>query len=411
MSNVNRSQLDEALELAPLAAVEVALNPFDDRALRGGIVERCEERRIAVIAHSPLGGPRRAYRRWAAWRRSPPSRSHAMRLRPDRARLAARALPADRADPGRAQSGGGTLRRRRRARARPGRARAARPSLPDVRRVRLARRRATGRSSWSWGVPGAGKSRVAEEDYLARGYIRLNRDERAGHSGTSPLRSTSSWPPASLGGSSTTRTSRAPEDPCPGDGGPSRDQRGCVWLDTPLAQAQVNLWSVCSIWPGRYLIRTSWRKLARREPGVHAHHEMRTLRELEPPSADEGFSQIEEVPFLRAERPGRAGVSSRRERSPATNPTGRPRRAAPDLDCAPAAAQSRPRSQASPGRWRARCAHIREAHRRAGKPAAAPRPASRLRADAPHRPGASLLVGTSGRTDARDGAGARFVEG
>ena len=60
--NVNRSQLDEALELAPVAAVQVALSPFDDRAMRGGVVERCADAGIAVIAHSPLGGPKRAGR-------------------------------------------------------------------------------------------------------------------------------------------------------------------------------------------------------------------------------------------------------------------------------------------------------------------------------------------------------------
>ena len=60
LSNVNRRQLDEAIELAPIAAVEVALSVHDDRALRGGIVERCAELGIAVIAHSALGGPRRA---------------------------------------------------------------------------------------------------------------------------------------------------------------------------------------------------------------------------------------------------------------------------------------------------------------------------------------------------------------
>src|SRR5262249_37660483 len=60
VSNVNRTQLDAALELAPVAAVEVALSVFDDRALRGGVVERCAELGIALIAHSPLGGPRRA---------------------------------------------------------------------------------------------------------------------------------------------------------------------------------------------------------------------------------------------------------------------------------------------------------------------------------------------------------------
>jgi aryl-alcohol dehydrogenase-like predicted oxidoreductase len=60
--NVSRAQLDEALKWAPIAAVQVAINPFDDRALRGGVVERCAELGIAVIAHSPLGGPKRAAR-------------------------------------------------------------------------------------------------------------------------------------------------------------------------------------------------------------------------------------------------------------------------------------------------------------------------------------------------------------
>ena len=62
VANVNRRQLDEALELAPVAAVQVALSVYDDSAVRGGVVERCEERGLAVIAHSPLGGPRRAGR-------------------------------------------------------------------------------------------------------------------------------------------------------------------------------------------------------------------------------------------------------------------------------------------------------------------------------------------------------------
>ena len=62
LSNVNRRQLDEALELAPVAAVQVALSPFDDRALRGGVLERCDELEIALIAHSPFGGPKRAAR-------------------------------------------------------------------------------------------------------------------------------------------------------------------------------------------------------------------------------------------------------------------------------------------------------------------------------------------------------------
>src|SRR3954468_2853897 len=60
VSNVNRAQLDEALELAPISAVQVALSVLDDRALRGGVMQRCVESGVAVMAHSPLGGPRGA---------------------------------------------------------------------------------------------------------------------------------------------------------------------------------------------------------------------------------------------------------------------------------------------------------------------------------------------------------------
>src|SRR6185312_4445934 len=48
LANVNRRLLDEALELAPVSAVQVAINPYDDRAVRGGVVERCAEHGIAV---------------------------------------------------------------------------------------------------------------------------------------------------------------------------------------------------------------------------------------------------------------------------------------------------------------------------------------------------------------------------
>ena len=57
-------QLDEALELAPIAAVQVALSVLDDRALRGGVLERCEElghradRALAARRRAPGGRPR-----------------------------------------------------------------------------------------------------------------------------------------------------------------------------------------------------------------------------------------------------------------------------------------------------------------------------------------------------------------
>ena len=105
VSNVNRLQLDEALELAPIAAVEISLSLLDDRAIRGGVVERCREAGIALIAHSPLGGPRRAAglarRRGARRDRAPARRASGG----GRARLAPRSRARRRRDPGRPAPG------------------------------------------------------------------------------------------------------------------------------------------------------------------------------------------------------------------------------------------------------------------------------------------------------------------
>ncbi len=58
VSNVSLRQLEEALELAPVAAIEVALSPFDDGPERSGLIDACTKAGITVIAHSPLGGTR-----------------------------------------------------------------------------------------------------------------------------------------------------------------------------------------------------------------------------------------------------------------------------------------------------------------------------------------------------------------
>ena len=183
VANVTRTQLDEALELAPIAAVQVALSPFDDRALRGGVVARCAELGLPLIAHSPLGGPRRAgtlARRddlaaIAARHDATPAEAALGWLlglspevvaipgarRPETARSAARAaalrLGADDQASLTVAFGGGARRTRAAPRDRP-----------------LA-----GEVVIVMGIPGAGKSRLAA-DYVERGYARLNRDERGG---------------------------------------------------------------------------------------------------------------------------------------------------------------------------------------------------------------------------------------
>jgi hypothetical protein len=85
----------------------------------------------------------------------------------------------------------------------------------------------------------------------------------------------------------------------------------CVWLDTPLAQAQVNLVERLLDRYGSLPEPEELRVLARTDQGTLAPtSQMRTLRELEPPSLDEGFADVDHVSFVRARWPARtrAGV-------------------------------------------------------------------------------------------------------
>ena len=83
----------------------------------------------------------------------------------------------------------------------------------------------------------------------------------------------------------------------------------CVWIDTPLAQAQVNMIERLLDRFGSLPSPGELRRLARREPGLHTPtSQMRAARELEEPDEDEGFESIERIAFERDARPGIPGV-------------------------------------------------------------------------------------------------------
>jgi aryl-alcohol dehydrogenase-like predicted oxidoreductase len=314
VSNVNRHQLDEALDMVDIAAVEVALSVFDDSALRGGVVERCQERGIALIAHSPLGGLKRAgglvrHRVLGAVAKNSDATpaevalAWLLDLAPNVV-----AIPGAR-QPGTARSA----------------ARAARLRLSAADhavlagtfgRLRPIPRRHTARRTDAEivlvaGIPGAGKSRVAG-DLVTRGYHRLNRDSRGGTLAGLALALdevlTAGVARIVLDNTYLTRATRSRViEIAQRHGVPLR----CIWLDTPLAQAQVNLVERLLDRFGELPTPEDLRAVARTEPGLLAPtSQMRALRDLEPPSTQEGFDRVERVPFAREPAPerGREGV-------------------------------------------------------------------------------------------------------
>lgn len=153
------------------------------------------------------------------------------------------------------------------------------------------------------GLPGAGKSTLAEE-FTSRGYLRLNRDEAGGTlrnlvpeldralgSGTSRI---------VLDNTYASRVSRAAViQAAEARGVPVR----CVWLTTSLADAQVNAVSRMVRRFGK-LLDVDAISAHRRDPVALAPTALfRYQRELEPPDVSEGFSRVDVIPFQRRSDP------------------------------------------------------------------------------------------------------------
>jgi aryl-alcohol dehydrogenase-like predicted oxidoreductase len=311
VSNVNRGQLDEALELAPISAAQVALSVFEDRALRGGVVERCAESGVAVIAHSPIGGPRRA--NGLGRQKALVDVADARNVTPAEVALAwllglspaVVAIPgARRPETARSAAFAATLALDDGARS------ALALAYGGLRRARIERPRPRDGAEvvLVMGIPGAGKGRVAE-DYVSRGYVRLNRDERGGS-----LRQLADALEEELGSGvrrvvlDNTYLTRAARSYVIDTANRYGLAVRCIWLDTPLPQAQVNLVNRLLDRFGSLPTPEELRAVARRGDGVLAPtSQMRALRELEPPSADEGWADVEQVPFVRTRSSSAAG--------------------------------------------------------------------------------------------------------
>lgn len=322
LSNVTRAQLDQALDTVPVAAVEVAVSVLDDGAARGGVLARCQERQIVVLAHSPLGGPARV----ARLRRDPVlaeiASAHAATVEQlALAWLLARSpvlvpIPGARGPEAARDAADASGLRLATAEVEAISRHAGWPALDDPDpadpvRPRPATAPADGEVVLLMGIPGAGKTRASAE-LVAAGHHRLNRDERGG-----TLRQLADDLDVALAAGhrrvvvDSTYLTRAARSRVVEVARSHRLGVRCRWLDTPLAQAQVNIVHRLLDRFGVLPAPDDLAAAARREPGLLTPTaQMRAARQLEEPTADEGFTGVERIPFARAAVPvgGRPGL-------------------------------------------------------------------------------------------------------
>ncbi len=295
--NVSLRELDEALAIAPLELVEVACSPFDDTAIRGGVIGRCIERGIRVLLHSPLGGPKRAAKLAREEALAAVARKHG--ATPQQIAIAwlrdldpaLVPIPSTR-DPGRARSFAVAIELDDEDRA------ALDARQPSVRRIRVRDEApiaaGEGDVRLIMGVPGAGKSFLATS-WVGRGYVRLNRDDRGG-----TLRELAAALDEALGGGArqvvldNTYVTRAQRAEVLNVARRHGVAVRCTHVDAPIEIAQGNAARRMIDAFGRLLDLPEIEKRSRTDPRALAPTALfRVRRALEPPSLDEGFVEIE----------------------------------------------------------------------------------------------------------------------
>ncbi|MBS2019239.1 MAG: aldo/keto reductase [Deltaproteobacteria bacterium] len=311
VSNVSRKQLEEALEVAPIAAVEIALGAYDDLGVRNGVAALCLERGIELLAHAPLGGARRVGKlaRDAALGRVAGARAdlgpvgialaYVLAVHPgivpvvgaSRPETIAKIAAAARVSLDERELA--SLDERF-------------PVLASLRRPPEIVQGAGGAEVvLMMGIPGAGKSSVAAR-MAGEGWERLNRDAIGG-----TLRGIAKRLDERLAAGATrivldnTYVTRATRHDVMRVARRHRASVRCIHFDTPAVDAQINavlrmIERFGRVLPPAELARASSRDAAALAPNAI----FRMTRELEAPHHDEGFASIEVIPFVRAPSPG-----------------------------------------------------------------------------------------------------------
>lgn len=310
LCNVTVSQVEAARSRANITSIQVSLSVLDDTNFRNGVAEYARDNGLRLIAYRPLGGERRGQ-----LARDPLLASLAAEheVTPEDIALAWLVSFGDFLVP----VPGATRVDTARAIAR---ARAVHLGESELHRLdeqyagRLLRvPRTTRRPRHDaaevvlvMGMPGAGKSSVAQE-LIAQGYERLNRDERGGS--LSDLVGALAGGLASgrrrwvLDNTYATRASRNEVIECAWQHGVNVR---CIYLTTPIADAQVNAIARLIEVHGRLPMPEDIRRMQRTDPRyLGPDAQFRFERIVEPPVEDEGFTEVETRAFVREPAPGR----------------------------------------------------------------------------------------------------------
>jgi len=312
LCNVTVGQIEAARRITDIASVQVSLSPLDEENLRNGVAEYCRDHGIRLIAYRPLGGERAGKLARDATLTEIAARHNAtpaeialawlMDLSPvvapipgatreETAHSLSRALSVRLADADREQLDGryaGRLMRVPRSQRRP-----ADGARGDVVLV--------------MGMPGAGKTSVALE-LEAAGYERLNRDMRGG--------ALADLVPQLEAGLRDGRQCWVLDNTYPSrksrnevvemawmHGVPAR----CIWVTTSVADAQINAITRMIEVHGSLPTPEDIRARGKDDPRFFGPDaQFRYERSVEPPVVDEGFTTVEERPFLRRPSNGTA---------------------------------------------------------------------------------------------------------
>jgi aryl-alcohol dehydrogenase-like predicted oxidoreductase/predicted kinase len=316
LCNVTVSQIAEARGIVDIASIQVEASLWRDQHFLSGVARYCVDHRLRLLAYRPLAGKK--------------SRSRAANnpvLKPIAGECAATPfdvalawlaglsehivpLPgATRLETARSMGRYRTLRLTDRHTARlddlcpPARALRAQTSAPVL---VTAPPRPDAEVVMIMGLPGSGKSTLAHE-FVARGYVRLNRDEAGGTlRGLIPALDralVSATPRVVLDNTYVSRASRAPVIQAAAARGVAVR---CVWLSTSVAEAQVNAVTRIVEKYGKLLDADELAAHRKRDPAaLPPMTQFRYQRELEPPDPAEGFARTDMVPFERRRDPSR----------------------------------------------------------------------------------------------------------